>query len=76
MSTLGPLLFVLLLAVLAMAGLTGVGVQDTRDTRYTLACTSTRLAERARVPEPLAGQRTGRLGRIALPALASRHLHP
>lgn len=76
MNALVPLLFVFLLAALATAGLTGVGVQDTRDTRYTLVCTPTRSERRLRVSEPVRSKPARRWGRFALPALAHRHLAP
>jgi hypothetical protein len=75
MNALGPLLFVLLLTALAIAGLTGFGMQDTRDTQYTLVCTPTaRLVERrARVPEPV-HKRAGLWSRFAPPAFAGRQV--
>ncbi len=74
MHALGPLLFVLLLAGLATAGFTGVGVQDSRDTRYTLVCTprSPATERRPRVAQRLRSDRTGRRGLLA--AFAGRHL--
>lgn len=74
MYALGPLLFVLLLAALATAGFTGVGVQDSRDTRYTLVCTRTAppAERRPRIPQRLRSEGTGRWGRLA--AFAGRHV--
>lgn len=70
MYALGPLLFVLLLAALATAGFTGVGVQDSRDTRYTLVCTPPPPAERRpRIQQRLRSNKTGRLA-----AFTGRHV--
>lgn len=76
MSTLGPLLFVLFLGALATAGLTGFGMQDTRDTTYTLVCNhATRTAERrVRAAEPVPVKRASLLSRFVLPALAHRRV--
>ncbi|MDQ1742288.1 MAG: hypothetical protein QOE23_627 [Pseudonocardiales bacterium] len=74
MYALGPLLFVLLLAGLATAGFTGVGVQDSRDTRYTLVCTRTAppAERRPRISQRLRSERPGRWDRLA--AFAGRHV--
>ena len=74
MYALGPLLFVLLIVGLATAGFTGIGVQDSRDTRYTLVCTpvTPKTERRPRLSQRLRSDRTRRPGRLA--AFAGRHV--
>jgi hypothetical protein len=74
MYALGPLLFFLLLAGLATAGFTGVGVQDSRDTRYTLVGSSPtpQTERRPRIAQRLRSDPPGRSGRLA--AFAGRHV--
>ena len=75
MSALGPLLFVLLFAALATAGFTGIGVQDTRDTRYTLVGPrTTRQSERRPLSERLRNPRPRRQHKLTLPTFHGRHL--
>lgn len=74
MYALGPLLFVLLFAGLATAGFTGRGVQDSRDTRYTLVCNRTTppTERRPRISQRLRSEHTSRWARLA--AFGGRHL--
>ena len=75
MNALGPILFVLILAALATAGFTGFGVQDTRDTRYSLVPPTAPLVEgRPRISERLRSQRANRGGRSLLAPFAGHHL--